>query len=143
MNVLLEDVDGSARQPARIAHCNSTPLARLHLGRFASSACPLSSPDGRQNQYIPMIVSDQERSDQVIKLLIFLGHLVTSPLGHCIFNVRSNSIRYFYCFCNINPSPKFLNSFLIKKFFPLPQGARGGDFRFSQNLLHRVCRLGK
>ena len=67
---------------------DSTSLASLR------SACPLSSPDGRQNQYIPMIVSDQERSDQVIKLLIFLGHLVTSPLGHYIFNVRSNSIKY-------------------------------------------------
>ena len=34
--------DGSARQPARIALRNATPLTRLHLARFSRSACPFA-----------------------------------------------------------------------------------------------------
>ena len=46
----------------------------------------------------PCYFSDQEISDQVIKWLIVLSHLVTLRLSHCYFNVRSNSINEYACF---------------------------------------------
>ena len=40
-------------KPARIARATRHCFSRLHLADRVCSACPLSSPDGRQNHYIP------------------------------------------------------------------------------------------
>ena len=53
--VVVLGMNGSAR---KTCSCRSIAtrhrFSRLHLTDCVCSACPLSSPDGRQNQYIPM-----------------------------------------------------------------------------------------